>query len=255
MTAADEANRRPLHFSSLRNIGLSPAHYRHRLAHREDPDDYMSAGTVCALHVFGKGHSHSRQIAVYRGRRQGKTWEAFFDEHSAHEIVTESVWDQGRSMADAVLADPRAVDLLAGARYEVPLSWASGGRRCATGGVDWVGLNTFGDLKTTKCAMPRPFMADAFRRQYHAQLEWYRQGLDATMPGEREAYIIAVESSEPYPVVVYRMPPDVLELGARTIARWLETLQRCEENDHWPGYAERVVDFEAPAWATEVDDG
>lgn len=244
----------PLHFSDLRNIGVSPAHYRHRLTHGIDVSDDMSAGTVCHLHVLGE-QPGARRIAVFEGRRQGKVWEAFAAEHAEDTIVTAAVWDIGRRMADAVLDCPRATDLLTGARFEVPIEWDAGGRVCRTRGVDWVSINTFGDLKTTRNANPRAFMRDAWSRHYHAQLEWYRQGLDATMPGERDAYIIAVESSEPYPVVVYRMPPDVLELGARTLARWLETLQRCEENDHWPGYSERVVEFEAPAWATEVDDG
>ena len=57
-------------------------------------------------------------------------------------------------------------------------------------------------------------------------------------------YIVAVETSRPYCVVVYQAAPQAIDIGRRQYRLWWEQLRACEDSDAWPGYATGVVPWD-----------
>ena len=242
-----------VHFSLLKKIARSPAHYKHACSAENEPTRDMRIGT--AIHQRVLGDRSDRPLDVFPGdRRAGKDWLAFKDAHATSEILTQPEWDESKAPALAVLADPVASQLLKGARTEVPLTWSDGGIPCSTGGIDVVGPGYLAELKSTNNAEPEFFKRTALRMLYHAQMAWYRGsplGADA-----REMFIIAVETSAPYCVTVLKLAPDVIEAGEKCVRLWMDRLKVCAESNAWPGYAQSEVEWELPEWASgevEID--
>jgi hypothetical protein len=242
------------HFSSLKQIHQSPAHYRAALATPWEGSPSTRIGSI--VHHMVLGPSTQTPVILFDGAdRRAKGWKEFHASHKdSHTIVTRSEWDEAEPIANAVKSSELARQYLDGARYETPLTWEYGGLQRATRGVDIIGAGWIADLKTARCAEPRKFMREACNMFYHAQAADYREACRANGIACDEVYILAVETSAPYPVVVFKMVPEVLELGLRLIDKWSEKLRQCQDADQWPGYAQSAVDFEAPAWMTAGED-
>jgi hypothetical protein len=194
--------------------------------------------------------SPANKPPISDGTRRGKDWEAFKTEHSyAETIYTASEAEVALAVAESVRTDAHAQQLLShpGLR-EHRIEWTRAGRACA-GTPDFFNLLSLVDLKTCASADPRRWtgrFGEIRKRSYHAQLAWYADGLEAAgYPKPSAAYLIAVETRAPYPVVVYRIEESELEAGRRAYCAWFETLRVCEEANHWPGYAQSVVSVEA----------
>jgi hypothetical protein len=184
--------------------------------------------------------------------RRGKDYEAFKALNAGSLILLPGEADQVKGMTEAVQANPDAMALLAG-KKEKTIYWTDGGRtdggRVCRGTPDVDNGHNVVELKTTKSSDPRFFWRDSFKFGYHAALAWYLDGC-ALQFGRRtapnEAYIVAVESSRPYIVTVFRVPPALIEIGRRQNRAWLDRLADCEKAQKWPGYAEGIVELEFP---------
>ncbi len=240
-TTRHETARGPVRFSRLKKMAQSPAHY---LAHEEPDSMSLRAGRATHSLVLG-----GDEVVLFPGKvRRGKEWEAFEVEHADAVILIESEWRRANGMADAILADPFATEILRArdVEFEQQLSWDLAGRACS-GRVDVVGPRLIAELKTTKYGKPGWFTTEALKRAYHAQLSWYRNGVRNTrrfVPDE--SYIIAVESSPPFPVTVYYATDRAIEAGGKLWRSWWERLMMCEKNDWWPAYAEAVLELDVP---------
>jgi hypothetical protein len=235
----------PLRFSHLKHMGTSPAHYRASLTATYDTPA-MRLGRLVHSFVL----TPERGAPVYDGTRRGKDWEAFKSLHAyAETVYTMTEAETANAVADAVKADAFAARLLLepGLR-EHRIEWTRAGRPCA-GTPDHFNATTLIDLKTCASADPRRWQGrfgEIHKRSYHAQLAWYADGIEAAgMPKPREAYLIAVETRAPFPVVVYRIEESELDAGRRQYSAWFEALRVCEEANHWPGYVQNVVSVEA----------
>jgi hypothetical protein len=241
----------PAHFSNLKKFALSPAHYLASLGGGETTRA-MRIGTV--VHHLVLGPHRTRPLVRYEGEaRRGKDWErCVTDAPPNAEIVTAPEWAEAKVIADAVVADPVANGILLGCRREVSLTWDDAGIACATDGIDFVGPDYIGDLKTTTCTEPAEFSRHAIKLNYHAQLAWLESGAKANgISTAGGMYLVGVETSPPYAVTVLRMTPDVIDLGRKSVTMWLEKLRSCRENSHWPAYTQTVVDFLLPPWIGE----
>jgi PDDEXK-like domain of unknown function (DUF3799) len=162
-------------------------------------------------------------------------------------LVTKTELARAQKVARAVRRDPVSAPLLKGKR-ELELFWDHGGRNCG-GRIDIVGTGGawIADL-TAAFAEPGFFSRAALRMHYNAQLSWYRRGaqLNGLMAANAPAYIIAVETVEPFAVVVLKISDAALELGERCWRSWVETVRVCEESGAWPGYTQTVVDLDLP---------
>ena len=237
-------NRDPVHFSSLKQMALSPAHYRYSVDHGVDETRAMRVGSVVHALVLG-GPYH-----LYEGERRGKAWSEFRDEHAdGHTIVTSSEYEDAAAIAAAVLADPVAAQVLAGPHQtELTLEWEWLGRACA-GRLDLVRSDVVVELKVSNSAEPDRFERLAFRLGYHAQLAWYLRALGR--PLSSRAVIVVVEDKPPYPVTVRQLTERALEMGEKQCRLWIERLLCCEAADAWPGYAQTVIPLDVPEWAED----
>lgn len=226
-------------FSNLKHMARSPAHYQEALRYVPETSS-MRLGSL--VHSLVLTNAAPR---VFAGIRRGKAWDAFRQEHANEEIYTQSEYDSAKPIADAVRASPLARQFLVG-EHELALNWRTLGRACR-GTMDAFGPERVVELKTTKDARPEHFSRDARWRGYHAQLAWYLDGLVASGYGTAsKAYIIAVESSPPYPVTVLQLTDRAISEGRRLCRLWLEQLLACEASNIWPAYCESIVEFDVP---------
>ncbi len=226
----------PVRFSHLKRIGNSPAHYFESItAARKDTLSFRLGRGAHRL-IYGL------PVDVYTERRAGKAWDEYRETRNPDNIFNEREYDIALGMSRSLKAHREAPRLLEGMN-EQTLSWQLQGRDCQ-GTPDTLGEHLV-DLKTTKCAHPERFKWDARNYAYHAQLAWYRDGVRLSGAGTpREAYLIAVESTPPYPVTVLRLTEAKLETGARLCRTWFEQLLVCEASNHWPGYSEAILDWD-----------
>ena len=242
-----------IHFSTLKHMADSAAHYRHACLNPLKPSKPMLIGTIVHRLVLGPQKDHD--VVIFPDARRGKIWELFQKAHTGDTIVTASEWEEAEPIADAILHDDVARRLLDGARFEVPLRWENNGIPCATRGIDIVGAKSICDLKTSVSSKPRKFLRHAERMFYHAQLAHYEDGANANGIDTSEGVsLIAAETKPPYAVTIFEIPKDVLEWGRKQISLWIGTLRNCAAIDHWPAYSQSPVRWEMPAWAIDDDE-
>lgn len=234
----------PVHFSNLKRIATSPAHYLASIGPQDDTDAYALGRLTHALILGGK-------YAVYEGVRRGKEWDRFKAEQlgaglTDEQLYTSSQFAQARAMSDAVLSDPIAPMYLRG-EHEVPMEWtAPTGRRCATRGIDVLNRERkfITELKTATCTAPWKFGWEAKRYGYHAQGAFYQNACRLAGIEINDVYIISVEKKKPYAVTVFHLTPRLLIEGDKLCRSWLECLRTCEEGNCFPPYAQYVVELD-----------
>lgn len=237
---------KPVHFSTLRQMRLSPAHAKFTYDGAETPaTSSMQVGTAAHSLSFGTG----KRVVTFEGRRDKRTeaYKNFLAEHQNDCILSPPEFAAASGMAWALKHNASALYYLEGLR-EVPMSWDFLGRKCATRGIDVVddaaigsGVRFITELKTTKCAKPEWFIGEVLRRHYAAQLCWYEQALGIDVP---ELVIVAVESAPPHPVVVFKLTDRLREQAQKQLRLWMEQWLVCEQSGHWPGYAQSVVELD-----------
>lgn len=238
----------PVHFSDLRCMALSPAHFKASVAQRWESTKAMRIGTI--VHHMALGPHRTKPLKCFDGlERKGNAWKDFAAENPGGELVTMTEWMEAKPIADAVLADPIAGPLIRGGRREVPLKWKDGAIECETDGLDLVGNGFIADLKRTSCTEPGGFARHAAKNLWHCQMAYYRRAAIANgIDVSKDVYLIGVEPEPPYAVTVMRLPEVTLLQGDKSCALWLEKLQMARENDHWPTYTQTIVDFDLPPW-------
>lgn len=249
----------PVRFHHLAAVGRSAAHGklcldRDEQGEEDESTQAMALGT--AIHRRILGGEPPPPPVVYPGKvRRGKEWERFKALHSRPDrnerIITATQAEREEAeeakvdaMALAIEAKPFAVELLTQGKQEQTLLYDWMGRACRST-PDCFNDARVVELKSTICADPFKFKWDALRRNYPAALAWYKQAVALSGFGQpQEAYIVAVESSPPFPVTVMRLTPQALDIGLRQVRLWFERLIACEASGAWPGYCESVVDFD-----------
>jgi len=126
-------------------------------------------------------------------------------------------------------------------------------------------LGTIVDVKTTQDASPESFKKASANWLYHLQLAWYANAMgivgdtkNISEPkdfSQVNAYIIAVESSPPFGVAVYRFSSEALASGWKLCQRgfkiWQEHKLNVAMGDSTFPYTNEVLELELPYWAAE----
>jgi hypothetical protein len=234
----------PLRFSVLKQMSRSPAHALYAMTHPTPETPAMRIGKL-AHAVFLGAHVPT----VYDGERRGNAWKQFKADHDGEVIVTAEEFECAGEMASVIHRHGEARSLLMGKREQTIL-WNFAGRECR-GTPDVFSLDHLTDYKTTSDASPERFPWTALRLHYHAQLAWYRDGLEAAgMPVPRELAIIAQEVKPPYVVTVFPLTTDAEIFGRKCWRLWFERFLVCEQSGEWPGYGPGVLD--APVGEIEL---
>jgi hypothetical protein len=243
----------PVRISRLKLMGRSPAHYREACKYGDGAGETLALklGNVSDAIAFDK------PVAVWNQRtasgklsprsKTSKAWIGFQAANAGKVIATPSEVAKATGMVEALKADPHARALLFAStvRRDVEIEWTCLGRRCVSH-LDALSPVAVADLKTCETADPERFNKSALWYRYHAQLAFYVDACKAAGLGDRDAYIVAVESSAPYPVTVFQLDDDALTAGRKLYRVWLERLLACEAANEWPAYAQSVVRFTVP---------
>lgn len=235
----DNQTRQPVRFSHLKNIRRSPAHYLDGLERHFDSAS-LRLGRIVDKAILG-----GDAMVIYDGHRRGGEWKEFEALNAGKEIVTTSETRVAAPIIDAVLKHEHAMYLLRSGVQKKRIYWDWLGRECS-GEPDVAGKYLV-DLKTTRCSEPGQFTRQAMWFAWHAQIAWYRQGLllsGAEPPAQ--AFIVAVETSPPYPVTVFCLTERAIEQGERLCRVWMERLLACEASGEWPEYVQSAVDLDVP---------
>jgi PDDEXK-like domain of unknown function (DUF3799) len=241
------ANLDPVRFSRLKLMAKSAAHFEAGYGAETGP---MRKGS--ALHAYLLGGSE--KVSVFRdGIRNKKSakWIDFQAEHQGKHILIPSELAAVEGMRRSVERHQRAMDLLDDGVQETRITWDLGGRACA-GTPDVVkpgkGRKRLVELKSCDTSAPDLFRWKGKRMGYPAQVSWYADGLERCLnytPGAvDEAYVVAVESTAPYPVTVFHMAESILAAGRRQWRVWFEALRNCEQSGSFPPYAQSDVEWE-----------
>lgn len=245
----------PVRFSRLKLMAKSAAHFAEGYGTETGP---MRKGT--GLHAYLLGGE--KAVAVYTGGARNPNfskWQAFQAAHQDKHILIPSELEKVAGMRKSVERHARASWLLDGIQ-ERRITWTDAGRACM-GTPDNVlpkdGKKILVELKTCETSHPEHFVYKCRRYAWHAQCAWYKRGVELCGeygPGPvDEVFIIAVETSAPYPVTVFRLDQESLEAGAKMARLWLEQLLVCEKNNHFPAYAESDVLLSVVDQAPDLD--
>src|ERR1700682_5180719 len=131
----------PRHFTTLKNMARSPAHYRASVLEPREPTAPMRFGSICHAVLF------RQPFVIWPKRRAGKEWEAFELEHATDLIVTTEEHDRARRICDSIGANADATRVLVG-QHEVARTWSTLCTPCA-GRLDVLGDGFVTELKTT----------------------------------------------------------------------------------------------------------
>jgi hypothetical protein len=231
-------------------MAKSPAHYNAAMETPRADSPAMRLGRLVHLLAL----EDPSGVSVWEGVRRGKQWDEFSAAHVGQEIVSGAEMETAEAMAEAILCDTEARDLLTGNR-EQSIAWQFGERRCA-GRIDVWTPERVVELKTTTDAEPGRFARTAIRLAYHAQLAFYQAGLMAAGLGSPErAFIVAIETKPPYAITRFELTQRALEFGTRCYSLWLEQLLVCEASDSWPAYSQSIVPLDSPEDVNLIIDG
>lgn len=109
------------------------------------------------------------------------------------------------------------------------------------------------DLKTTADASMEAFRRSIDDYGYDLQAAFYVDAVAVAIGREVPFYLLAVESSAPYGIALYRVGQETIEIGRRKYRMALQLLEWCRQNNSWPGYQpqpfceEEVI--ELPEWS------
>lgn len=242
----------PIHYSRLKLMAESPAHYR---AGSQGTTYSQESGSAVHALVLGTQEVVTWDKVSENGNqcpRRGKDYDAFAAKHPGALILMPAEYAEAKAKAAAVLAHPLAVRVLKGTR-EKEIEWSFGGRPCA-GRPDVFGPDYVTELKATKSSNPRRFRKQARWMGYCGQLVWYGDGLmQAGLCAPEAYYIVAVEQAAPYVVTVFRLTARDVDNGRRDYRGWFEQVLVCEQADEWPGYCEAIVELGAYDDDMELD--
>lgn len=233
------------HFSSIKEMHRSPAHYRSRV--RPADSDALRMGRAVHAAILDPA---SIRIVEYAGRRIGKAWIEFQQEHAGELILKPDQAAEVEAMRSSVRAHRHASRLLRAGRPEVTATFDVDGVPFKSR-LDFVSAG--GDLlelKSTRDNHPRQFEREFARRLYHAQVALYRMALQANGLSCQKVHCIAICKTPPHEVVVYDISEDTIEAGARWVRDWVARLKECERERAWPGIDNgAILTLRIPDWA------
>ena len=202
----------------------------------------------------------SAKASIYEGKRDDrvKAWQEHCAEHDKEFALKQDEMGKLLSSVSRIVADPNAARLLEDAQKEVSIFWEDNLYGPAKARIDVVGPAGLVLLKTTRGFAPgktasdklRPFWSTAGRLGYLLQGGWYRHGHSiAAKCQEATVHAIIQESSEPYDVVVARIPESMLAEGYEEAALIAKEYRVCESLGHFSGVTDEVIEWERPGWA------
>lgn len=243
--------------SSLKDMRLSPAHYKH-WQENPDPDKANAALIIGTLVHRAKLEPHKLAYVV-----RPEQWEDWRSKDA-------KAWRDAQTLPVVTPKDEQSIMRCVEAleRLELLTEAAARGNTEVTcfkrhkrtglmlkGRADLVftdddGVTWIIDLKTVpeEGASEEKFARKIADLNYHMQAAFY-----ADLFETKNFIFIAVEKVGYAGVAAYQLDPEDLEVGRRTNEALLEQLRRCQYTGGWPGYPTGVQTIKMPAWKRKQD--
>jgi exodeoxyribonuclease VIII len=235
-----------LSYSALSQFKKSPNHLLAYWNGDNKTSDAMQFGSLVHKLLL-QPESFGDEFSVFEGsRRAGKVWQEFKKTNQDKTIIKQSELDAANNILNNAMNHEVVKTMLANATdKELQLNWKHKG-------VDFKGfadlITTFEgnqcvvDIKTTSDAGNR-FYRDLYYNDYKMQLAMYQEQFSK----ECDAYIIAIETTSPFNVQVYKLDESLLFKG------WMDydhyTQKFTEWNGKPQGYSKAIIEV-----ATEIEE-
>lgn len=256
--------------SKLSLLAKSPAHYRYAEDHPQPSTQAQIIGEAVHKAVLEPSlFAEYYTLSPLASRRSKAYDQTVADAGGAHRVLLKKEYEEIYAMRSAIQANANAHDLLGGyvgAFREVTLLAQTSYTYEDTGEVVAFPLKArldvwdpaggvIVDLKTTRDASPEAFSKALYDYGYYRQLAFYRYMAKALIQAVTDevvipdCYIVAVEKTPPYPVVIYRIDDMALQAGWDECRALLERHHACHRSGVWPGYATDEQALTLPQWA------
>jgi len=228
--------------SLLKEIHKSPKAFKFKAENPFPSTPAMVLGTATHTMILEPDQAEDR-IAIWSGAStRGKAYDEFAAKHEGKEILTKSMYEQARGMADSFASHPLTAGLLKGAETEASCFWQDFATEIdCKARFDLVRDGVLYDVKTTVSATESRFHYSAKDFDYRSQAAWYLDGM-AAVTGERwERFVfICIEKDPPHDIQLFEADPYFLALGRARNTVALRTYAACSEENDWPGYSPMV---------------
>lgn len=114
------------------------------------------------------------------------------------------------------------------------------------------------DPKFCESANPVTLGRQVMNLGYVVQDSWYTQVLQGVRPqlGGRIRFIfLFMETEYPYVMTPVELKGEFKAIGVSKMMRGIAQWKKCLEENRWPGYSNKIVELEPPAWALAQEMG
>ncbi|TXI79837.1 MAG: hypothetical protein E6Q40_15655 [Cupriavidus sp.] len=248
-----------LSHSGAIELERSAAHYLAYLTQIRAPRTEPNIGTAIHDAWLLPAVYRDRYVTWGGGRRQGRRWEEFREQHAGKTVLSEAERLQVEGMLDALnsfkelpLADVRALG-----ETEKSIFWVDQetGVPCRIR-VDLLTPAMAFDLKSYDDVRPSAFYPQAIRKGYDVQAAMYQEGIAAYLGRKLPFCFVAVEDARPHGVWLYPASEDFIERGRRQFRRALQNYARIRETGEYSGYEGAITPIELSRWdARKLEEG
>jgi exodeoxyribonuclease VIII len=246
--------------SYLKNILISPAHYRAAKKRRFPVTVNMEIGSALHCKVLeGEDEFQKRYILkpedIAFNTKEGKDWKL---QQAGKTILSNSdkerAWDSVHGMAESLFKldwfNPRVADYRK--FNELSIYWEADNVPCK-GRLDR--LVDAGDqllvldLKTTDSVDPHTFQKKVTGgMNYLFQAAWYAEAASLAYDKPAKFIFIAIERAEPWSTAIFEVSNEMMDEGNRQIKRARQLLAECLKTKEWPRPEVRYNVLDLPGW-------
>ena len=223
---------------------------------RTETTPAMAFGSAVHCMVLEGADEFGKRYAVQFDKYDKRTKEGkaavqeFEDANKGKVVLSGEDFQKICSMYQSILDQPAAKDALEGATTEQSITWVDRdalleckAKADAMSG-DWlIDLKTMSDGATN----PKKMASKLIDMGYARQMAFYGDGIKANNKPVNAHIIIAVETSAPFGVGVYRLTKELLEYGREQYKSALAEIKKYPFGKPMPAYTDpNVVDIDLP---------
>ena len=228
-----------LSYSALCQFKKSPNHLLAYWNKELKTTDAMQFGTIIHKMLL-EPDTFTKEFAIFEGaRRAGKQWVEFKEQNEGKTLIKQQELDDANRIINNAMLHPVLTEMMQNkVDTEIKLEWQHkdvnfkgfadllttfNGRKCIV------------DIKTTNDAGKR-FERDLYYNDYKMQLAMYQDQYDK----ETDAYIVAIETTTPFNVQIYKLDESLLFKG------WMDYDYCTDKFKEWngepQGYSSDIVE-------------
>ncbi|MDP1978846.1 PD-(D/E)XK nuclease-like domain-containing protein [Undibacterium sp.] len=239
--------------SMLKQMLISPAHYRHSLGRVNSPTDSMEFGTLVHLLTL-QPHLLLSQVATFPGVKDARSamYKEFSTAHAGMMVFDEPTMHLAEAARDRLLEQTvmgrKFGDFVAEGEAEASIYYTdpSVGIPCRTR-VDLLHPEAVFDLKTTMHPALRQWTRHALNLSY--DMQGYMYSLAESLLNNRSSPIpfvfMSVENDWPLSVGARRAGDAFMQEGAKKYQQAISAFAACAKVDFWPTPGgEEVIELE-----------